>query len=229
MVVDDPVDERQGRANRLKQARLAAGYDSAEGAAKMHGWPISTYRAHESGGRHFGLETAEKYAASFGVNPRWIWEGKSEQRVLKKVLPNASPRQHSVMFPTRKLNVVGRAGTSASGELIMSPEIVETVPCPPGLEDVADAYAVYVTGESMEPRYFAGEIVYIHPNRPYRKGDFVLVQVDADDAFPHGYIKQFVTFSPTTLTLRQLNPDIEIEFPRAKVLSIHLAILSGRR
>jgi phage repressor protein C with HTH and peptisase S24 domain len=108
------------------------------------------------------------------------------------------------------------------GEFVMNGQVVDTVECPPALDAVPDAYAVYVVGDSMEPRYYAGEIVYVHPNKPYKRGDFVVVQINVDgEEAPHGFIKQFVSLSPTTLTLCQFNPKKEIEFPRKKVVSIH--------
>lgn len=104
----------------------------------------------------------------------------------------------------------------------MNGQVIDTVPCPPALETVPDAYGVYVVGDSMEPRYYAGELVFVHPNKGYKRNDFVVVQVDVEgEQAPHGFIKQFVSLSPTTLTLCQYNPKKEIEFPRKKVLSIH--------
>ena len=46
---------------------------------------------------------------------------------------------------------------------------------PPQLEGVEGAKAVYVRGRAMEPRYYAGEIVYLHPSRPPNPGDFVFL------------------------------------------------------
>ena len=122
----------------------------------------------------------------------------------------------------RRLNVLGSAAGGALGEFVMNGQVVDTVLCPPELETVPDAYAVYVVGDSMEPRYYAGELVFVHPNKGYKRHDFVVVQmnVDGEDA-PHGFIKQFVSLSPTTLTLCQFNPRKEIEFSRKKLISIH--------
>jgi phage repressor protein C with HTH and peptisase S24 domain len=38
---------------------------------------------------------------------------------------------------------------------------------PPQLEDIKGAKAVYVRGRAMEPRYYAGEVVYLHPTYNY--------------------------------------------------------------
>ena len=54
----------------------------------------------------------------------------------------------------------------------------------------------------MEPRYFAGEVLYVNPNRPISKNCFVAVELRDGQ----GLIKQFVKRSDDTVMLRQFNP-----------------------
>ncbi len=87
------------------------------------------------------------------------------------------------------------------------------------------AYATYVHGDSMEPRYEAGEIVLVNPEKGYRKGNYVVAQVyDNDGDPPFGYVKRFVSFGEE-LVLEQLNPPAEEErfmrFPKQQVVSVH--------
>ncbi|TGD96502.1 peptidase S24 [Methylobacterium nonmethylotrophicum] len=56
---------RTAQGERLRQARIAAGYRSARDAALQNAWPESTYRAHEAGTRTIGQDDAERYAARF--------------------------------------------------------------------------------------------------------------------------------------------------------------------
>ncbi|MFH6780809.1 MULTISPECIES: LexA family transcriptional regulator [Methylobacterium] len=56
---------RAAQGERLRQARLAAGYRSARDAALQNAWPESTYRAHEAGSRTIGQDDAERYAERF--------------------------------------------------------------------------------------------------------------------------------------------------------------------
>ncbi len=56
---------RAAQGERLRQARIAAGYRSARDAALQNAWPESTYRAHEAGTRTIGQDDAERYAARF--------------------------------------------------------------------------------------------------------------------------------------------------------------------
>ena len=127
--------------------------------------------------------------------------------------------------------MLGRAVGAVGGgdELLeITEEPVDQVSCPESLENVPDAYAVYVVGNSMEPRYFPGELLYIHPHKPHPKNSFVLVQIKNEvGQSPLGYVKQFISLTPTRLILRQLNPEKEIEFERSDVIAIHRVVGSS--
>lgn len=45
-------------------------------------------------------------------------------------------------------------------------KIVDWVQRHPAQTGIADAFAVYVPADDMAPRYFRGELVYLHPGRP---------------------------------------------------------------
>lgn len=123
----------------------------------------------------------------------------------------------------RDLPVYGAAMGGDDGAFDFNGTVNEYVARPPILAGVANGYAVYVQGESMEPRYFAGELVHVNPNRPITPGCFVVVQIRTGD--PHvptrGLIKQFVRRTATRLHLRQFNPQGELEHELGQVLSIH--------
>jgi phage repressor protein C with HTH and peptisase S24 domain len=227
--------DQKDRVNRDRGMRLAqvraVNYASARAAALANGWPESTYRAHEGGSRTMKKEHAETYAAALGGSFDYIWNGvghKTLEGTQSPSLPNVSGQRLGVRLSPRRIPVLGRGMSGDDGQLVMNGEVVDTVMCPPDLEHVPDAYAVYVAGDSMEPRYFAGELVYVHPTRPYRRNDFVVVQIDPGNGDPPlGFIKQFITITPTRLVLCQFNPKKEIEFERERVVSIHKIMFAG--
>lgn len=59
-------------AERLKAARLKAGYATAKSAAEAMGATVSTYIQHESGARGFPASRAARYAKFFRVAPEWL-------------------------------------------------------------------------------------------------------------------------------------------------------------
>lgn len=110
----------------------------------------------------------------------------------------------------------------------MQGDVIDRVKYPPALVNVPGAYAIYCRGDSMEPRYFEGELVYVHPGRPPQPGSFVVVQIrpDHDGGNVLAMIKRLVRRSPSKITLAQYNPAQEFDIPADRVHSVH-RILNG--
>ncbi len=64
---------------RLKEARIKLGYESAAAAARAFGCGESTYASHENGVRGLRPETAEQYAKAFRVPAEWLLYGKGQK------------------------------------------------------------------------------------------------------------------------------------------------------
>nr|WP_280637011.1 S24 family peptidase [Rhizobium sp. 16-449-1b] len=128
------------------------------------------------------------------------------------------------------LPVLGEVVGGSDGQYDFNGTVLDYVACPPSLANVADAYAVWIDGESMYPRFKSGELAYVHPRKPPRRGDDVVVQVRPrdHDMPPRGFVKELVGYAGDKLVLKQFNPDIRIEFPREDVVSIHVITLSGQ-
>jgi len=62
-------------AERLRIARLRAGFSSAKDAAEAMSFPVSTYLAHENGSRGITAKKAEIYARKFKVREQWLLYG----------------------------------------------------------------------------------------------------------------------------------------------------------
>lgn len=62
-------------AERLKIARIAAGYETAISAAEALGEPVSTYLGHENGSRGITVKKGEKYAKKFKMTAQWLLYG----------------------------------------------------------------------------------------------------------------------------------------------------------
>nr|prf phage 16-3 repressor ORF C [Sinorhizobium meliloti] len=82
--------------------------------------------------------------------------------------PNATIGEETNMEPRKKklLPVLGEAVGGEDGEYIFNGSVLDYVDCPPSLENVPNAYAVYIDGESMVPRFRPGETVWVHPTKP---------------------------------------------------------------
>ena len=65
-------------ADRLKAARLKAGYATAKSGAEAMGVTVSTYIQHENGARGFPASRAARYAKFFRVAPEWLLYNRGE-------------------------------------------------------------------------------------------------------------------------------------------------------
>lgn len=131
---------KDGRAQRLKQARQNAGYTTQEAAERL-GYDISVLRAHERGeaqgtGRGYNVDQAEDYARAYRVPPEWLLYGRNAPRWTR-------------------VKVVSHVGAGA--EVIPLDEPFDEIEPPPGAS--AEAFALIVRGESMAPAMGPGDIL----------------------------------------------------------------------
>jgi SOS-response transcriptional repressor LexA len=130
------------------------------------------------------------------------------------------------LTPPRLVPVLGHAAAGASGRLIIG-EPISYEASPPWLDKAQGAYLLYVAGDSMVPRFYPGEMISIHPGRPYAKGDFVVVQVD-EDGDTVGLVKEFVGWADNgDLLLTQFNKPQEIRIAGETVKDIHRVVIPG--
>ena len=81
---------------------------------------------------------------------------------------------------------------------------------------VRDAYALYVDTEDMQPRYFRGELVYVHPAKPVMTGsDCVLEHSDG-----RVLLRRLVQKGADKVVVQQFNPARLEEFPASDVRAL---------
>jgi phage repressor protein C with HTH and peptisase S24 domain len=138
------------------------------------------------------------------------------------------PEARNVTRGTAWIPLYGHAVGGRDGEFILSGNQVSEVLAPPILSHIAGAYAVYVVGDSMEPRYFAGETVFVNPRLPIGRGSFVVAQISkSQESDPHAFVKRLVVQDGKRLRLEQYNPKKVLEFPMSTVVAIHRIVMSG--
>lgn len=133
-------------------------------------------------------------------------------------------------FGARDVPVLGRAVGGLDGRYEFNGGEMGYEVRPAELAGVSGAYAIYADGESMYPRYKAGETLWINPHVTPRRGDDVVVQIWADrEGEPdYGFIKEFVCWRADKLVLQQHNPPGEIVFDRRDVKSLHKVVFTNR-
>ena len=141
------------KAQRLMQARRAAGFETVADAARYLGVKYPTYAGHENGASGFKSDTADLYARKFKVSLDWLLTGRGSMSG-KGVVPV-------------EIDVAGMpiAGTIQAGHWLettfldadMEPEML------PVARDArfprARQYALRVVGDSMDLEYPDGSYV----------------------------------------------------------------------
>ena len=118
------------------------------------------------------------------------------------------------------LPILGRAQGGEEGNMILEENPIDWTFRPTDLQGVQSAFAVYVTGNSMVPKYGEHDIAYIHPTLPPRIGRFVLVETTENE----GFIKQFLGWRKDQLVLKQYNPEKTLTFHRNQIKTVMLVI-----
>lgn len=224
------------RAERLRQARINAGYRFASDAANALGIVASTYRAHENGQNEYEIDEAGIYGRKFNVDPYWLLTGEGRQTPVddgaNRKIPEADPPnaevRNKVIGQGKNIPVFGQAVGGVDGEFLMNGNVLYEVMAPPILSDISGAYAVSVSGDSMSPRYEDGEVCFVDPRRTVRRGDYVIAQIRLEEEGPLlAYVKKFVRHNTSELVLEQFNPPKELRFDAQTVHSVHYIALAG--
>jgi phage repressor protein C with HTH and peptisase S24 domain len=134
-------------SDRLREARIAAGFASASDAARAMGVGISTYINHENGSA--GLSrSAKRYSRFFRVSLDWLLHGKGDM---------AHPKAVKYTIP-----IHGLVGAGAAVEMIGDTTEIE----PPDTIDMpgdGEIAGLIVRGESQWPRWLEGETILYDP------------------------------------------------------------------
>jgi phage repressor protein C with HTH and peptisase S24 domain len=118
------------------------------------------------------------------------------------------------------LPILGHAKGGDDAYFIGNGEIAGYTMRPRILKGVADSYAVEFWDTSMEPVLKHGHLGWVHPRKPIKPGDDIVIQFHDGQAL----VKTLVRRTDTHLVVRQYNPLKEIKIERAKVKSIHLIV-----
>ncbi len=211
-------------ARRLKELREQAGL-TMRAVSDALGWSLTRYQHYEDRfkRRFLPFELARDLEAIFvphGVEPGSVMQLagiEAGQNVSQRRDP-VPPRQNQPVSPgQRDLPVMGAVKGGSEGFYFNEGEAKEFVERPSNLKGVFNGFGLYVDGESMEPRYFAGELLYVNPNRPLTRNCFVAVELSDGQ----GLIKQFLRRSDDEVVLRQFNPPRDIHLKAGEVKQIY--------
>lgn len=161
-----------------------------------------------------------RLARALECDPHWLIgsqvaaKSATEQRTFVDALPKS----------TRLIDLFSARSTSDEVWVNPSLEAIDKVPVIPPLINVPSAYAWSICSPYMEPRYYVGEVVYLHPGLTARPGDFVLIRLKSGLT---GVVRM-VAASADEVTLELLNhPDRTCVKARSEIDYIHRIVGSA--
>lgn len=216
---------------RIKNSRIAAKMTQEE-LARAVGKTRNSVAQWEAGATHPRLNTLEDIAGALNVSLEWLLTGNtpnvagaettrtnSKMSDVKFTNGTLTPRQ----YMPQEVPVMGTAAcNSDNGKFKLDTSIIDYVHRPPALLMTKDLYALYVEGDTMEPRFKAGDPVFVHPHKPVRIGDSVVVQIAKTIDEPiAAMIAVMAKRTSHDVFLQKYNPDQIINFDNANIVSIH--------
>jgi phage repressor protein C with HTH and peptisase S24 domain len=102
----------------------------------------------------------------------------------------------------------------------------------PGIENATGIYALYIVGQSMNPAYRAGDLIYVSETKPPSVGSDVIVQcMGPEDKRIRCYLKRLVSRIHEKIVCEQFNPPAQSIFEESEIVGLHrvltLAELAG--
>lgn len=164
------MDERH---DRLRQARIAAGFKTQAEAVRRFGWNPNTYKSNENGNAPFGFDQGREYARAYKVNPEWLYAASGPMKADDNLVP-----------------IIGRVGADTEGRVVrtLAQAANDMAPAPTGA--TSKSVALEVDGHSMRGFADDGALVYFEnqhtPPTEDMLGEVVVLQIatgehDSDD------------------------------------------------
>ncbi len=122
-----------------------------------------------------------------------------------------SPMAENVVMPGLELAgakdlPVYASAEGGEGQMIVHVDPVDWVKRPTPLANVRGSYGLIVTGDSMEPEFWSGDIALVHPHLPPTPGSSYIFYADNGSGEARAKIKHLLRVTATDWNLRQWNP-----------------------
>lgn len=155
--------------NRLKAARINAGFKTATAAIERFQWKDAAYRAHERGQNPFKAKDAQAYGLAYGVSPAWLLTGEGEMAAYQNdagglIQELIDPRllhntgKSSLNIPLIGIIAIGHWENKTSSANILDNNTYGCPPSDPRFNTKAQ-FDLLVQGDSFNKYANSGDIV----------------------------------------------------------------------
>lgn len=198
-------------ADRIQQ-RLESTGKSARGASLDAGLSDAFLRNILTGKSHAPRsDTVEKIAKVLGTTASWLLHEEGPEEPTSDEAGPQTKGFSPVIVPGRDLvgdkNLpVYAAAMGGDGHQIVTFEAIDYVKRPTILENVKNAYGVYIVGESMSPAFEPGDMALVNPHLPPARNKNVVLFHVPPTGDAECIVKRLVSFSDRDWHLQQFNP-----------------------
>lgn len=183
---------------RLKQARELRHITLEEAGKKVDVHKSTVLRWENGETEKIKLPIIETLASYYNVNPVWLMgydvPMENTENMMKKI--GAIPISE---IETTKIPVLGKV--KAGYDYLAQENIIDYIAFKIDGSDKENYYALYVTGDSMEPLFDDGDIVIVHKQDDFNNGENCVVLINGNEAT----IKK-VYKGTTGIKLQAVNP-----------------------
>jgi phage repressor protein C with HTH and peptisase S24 domain len=226
--------ENQTLGSRIRTARKKAGLTQAE-VGRVFDISREAVSLWENDTNAPTADKLGRIALETHVNSEWLISGRGEMEGQAPSMVSMPFDVEAAASETKDLGqipVIGMGAGGSDGHYEWNGEEIDRVDRPEFLAGVAGAYALYVSGTSMVPRYEDGELLFVNPGRSIVPESYVVVQFHrqaGEEGTPCVWIKQFVKRGQKETVFRQLNPPKELKIPTKQIVAVHRVVGTRER
>jgi phage repressor protein C with HTH and peptisase S24 domain len=241
----NPRPEPQGSPplpNRIRELRERQHMTQEELAAAIGTSKMQVSRL-ERGERRLTQSWMERIAQALQIHPAELLpavqtfpmgtpRGAPPSREAAAPVSEVAPAEDHALIAAgalaRDIPVLGtsRGGKAdGGGDFELNGEVVDFARRPPGISQLRDVFALYVVGDSMAPWRQPGDLVYCTRSRHPRPGDYVVVELQAEEGEPQAaLLKRLVGLRGQRLVLEQYNPREELKIDQGRIKQLYRVI-----
>jgi transcriptional regulator with XRE-family HTH domain len=203
-----------GHTIKIKELREARGI-SQQQLADMVGTTNQQISHLENGKRKLTIEWLQRLARALGCSPfDLVQTGQGPAKLTVEEPKRMQMPAASTSF--RDLPMLGWVGAETGEDGIparLANQAIQYVDRPPNLIGVEDAFAVYVAGDAMAPKYEPQQILYVNPRQPALPGTYVLAEQVDGQVTP----LKFIQFKGEQAVFYQYNPAGEVTLKKRQI------------
>ncbi|RCL02184.1 MAG: Peptidase S24-like protein [Candidatus Tokpelaia sp. JSC189] len=209
--------------NRLDELQL-----TMTGACEKAGLGRETLRKVFERGNTPTITTLSKLAPVLQTTLEWLLIGNGDGGQTSTVPISNISTANNVEIPITNtmlldIPILGvAAGNHTHGAFQLEATVINYVRRPPAIATAKNVYGLYVEGDSMQPLHKAADLLILHPGRPARIGDSVVIQFKTSES---GYLEAILGIlykrDGKIVEIEKLNPHALIKLETRTIMTVH--------